>query len=264
MIQFSVFTKPWPDKSLPELAEFIKEMGFDGIELPVRPGFQVTPENMRDLLPVAVREFEKQELSILSVTGTTDNAVSEDLIRVCGDCGIPLVRIMARINPEKGYLPAESELRTLYGSMIPALERHGVKIGVQNHHGYFIGSAIGLKHFLDPLESDRIGYVLDPAHCALAGEPEDLALDIAWDRMMMINLKNGFRRRVNGPEADDVEWKVYWTDGTQGFASWKKIVDLLKKRSYAGTVCLHAEYSDPNLVERLTRRDLNLARRLFS
>jgi sugar phosphate isomerase/epimerase len=264
MINFSVFTKPWPDKSLPELAEFVKDMGFDGIELPVRPGYQVTPENMRDALPKAVREFEKQGLSILSVTGTTDNAVSEDLIRLCGDNDIPVLRIMARIDPAKGYLHAEAELRELYGSMIPALEGNGVKIGVQNHHGYFIGSAIGLKHFLDPLQSEHIGYVLDPAHCALAGEPEDLAIDIAWDRMLMVNLKNGFRRRVNGPEADDVEWKVYWTDGSQGFCSWPRTVELLQKRNYAGTVCLHAEYSDPKLVESLTRNDLVFARRLFA
>ncbi len=53
-IQFSVFTKPW-HLPLPELAALVKGWGFDGVELPVRPGYQVTPENVRRGLPEAVR-----------------------------------------------------------------------------------------------------------------------------------------------------------------------------------------------------------------
>jgi hypothetical protein len=29
---------------LPELAEFVNTLGIDGVELPVRPGYQVEPE----------------------------------------------------------------------------------------------------------------------------------------------------------------------------------------------------------------------------
>ena len=79
----------------------------------------------------------------------------------------------------------------------------------------------------------------------------------------MVNLKNGFRRRVNGPEAVDVEWKIYWTDGRQGFASWEKIVNDLVIRNYQGTICMHAEYSDQEAVEELMIRDLDLAKSLF-
>ena len=46
MNQLAIFTKPWKALSLPELAEHIKSLGFDQIELPVRPGFQVEPDNI--------------------------------------------------------------------------------------------------------------------------------------------------------------------------------------------------------------------------
>ena len=39
MTEFAVFVKPWKALALPELAAHIKQLGFDLIELPVRPGF---------------------------------------------------------------------------------------------------------------------------------------------------------------------------------------------------------------------------------
>ena len=42
-VSFSVFTKPWKTQPLVEVGELVKRLGFDGIELPVRPGFQVEP-----------------------------------------------------------------------------------------------------------------------------------------------------------------------------------------------------------------------------
>jgi sugar phosphate isomerase/epimerase len=54
-LSYTVFTKPWQTKSLPELARFVSDLGFDGIELPVRPGYQVEPENITKDLPEAAR-----------------------------------------------------------------------------------------------------------------------------------------------------------------------------------------------------------------
>ena len=45
-ITYSVFTKPWKTQPLREVGEFVAGLGFDGIELPVRPGYQVEPENV--------------------------------------------------------------------------------------------------------------------------------------------------------------------------------------------------------------------------
>ena len=53
-IKYSVFTKPWKELTVPELGKLVHELGFDGIEFPVRPGYQVEPENiLRDLAPAA-------------------------------------------------------------------------------------------------------------------------------------------------------------------------------------------------------------------
>lgn len=77
---FTVFTKPWPDKPLEELSACVSELSFNGVELPIRPGFQVTLENIAKMLPEAVCAFSQQGLTIQSITGTTDNALDEDRI----------------------------------------------------------------------------------------------------------------------------------------------------------------------------------------
>jgi hypothetical protein len=56
-VEYAVFTKPWMTLPLPELGRMVKGIGLDAIELPVRPGFQVTPEQVAQGLPRAAREL---------------------------------------------------------------------------------------------------------------------------------------------------------------------------------------------------------------
>ena len=57
-VSFSVFTKMWGDKSIEELGEFVRGLGFDGIELPVRPSYPVEPDSVATMLPAAARKLE--------------------------------------------------------------------------------------------------------------------------------------------------------------------------------------------------------------
>ena len=103
-VSFSVFTKPWKTQPITQLGEFVKELGFDGIELPVRPGYQVEPENVVRDLPTAAKQLSSLGVKIYSVAGPTDEAT----IAACGEAGIPVIRTMANISQEEGYLAGEA------------------------------------------------------------------------------------------------------------------------------------------------------------
>lgn len=257
-IAFSVFTKPWREMPLPELAMMVQQLGFSGIELPVRPGFQITPERIETDLEPAVRLFAEFGLSIFSVAGSLD----ERTIAGCGSAGVKVLRIMVPIGQE-GYYPTVESYRRTFDALLPACERYGVTIGVQNHCGRFLQNAMGLKHLVGAYDRKFVAGVLDFAHCALNGEEPELALDIIWDNLVMVNLKNAFWRRRNGPEAEFALWEPFWTSGRQGLANWPKIVGELKHRGYHGVVCLTAEYSDEAAVNRLVAADIAFARALF-
>lgn len=258
-VAFTVFTKPWK-VPLPELGAFVQRLGFGGVELPVRPGFQVEPERVGKGLPDAARILGDFGVKIASVAGTTD----EPTIAACAEAGVPIIRVCIGIPRGIAYLEHEARVRREYDALVPALERHGVAIGVQNHCDRFIANAMGLRHLIEPYDPRHVAAVWDPAHCALAGEVPELAADIVWSHLCLVNLKNGLWQRANGPEAEVAVHRHYWTSGRQGLCSWPDVVRVLKERGYRGNVCLTAEYTDHEAVDRLIAEDLAFAKGLFA
>jgi sugar phosphate isomerase/epimerase len=264
-VSFSVFTKPWKTP-LPDLARFVRDLGFDGIELPVRPGYQVLPENVGRDLPAAAKLLADHGLQISSVAppgGSPDGPLDESFIAACAEAAVPVIRVMAPIGDD-GYLASVSRLQREYDALRPLLEKYGVQLGIQNHYGRTVCNAMGLRHLIERYDPRLIGAVWDAAHNALNGEDPEMAIDIVWSHLCMVNLKNAYWRRVTGPEAEDVCWKPWWTTGPQGLASWPRVAAELRRRDYRGVICLTAEYSDDPAVERLIAQDIGYARALFA
>lgn len=254
----SVFTKPWK-APLDRLGEHVARLGLDAIELPVRPGYQVEPENVARALPRAARQLAEHGVRIHSVAGPADEAT----IAACAEAGVPIIRVMARVG-DAGYLTAEAETRREYDALVPLLDRHGVTLGVQNHCDRFVPNALGLRALIGGYDPKHVGAVWDAAHEALCGMEPELALDVVWSHLCLVNLKNGFWRRASGPEAEEARWQHFWTSGRRGLASWSRVAAELKRRGYAGTVCLTAEYSDQASVDRLIAEDVAFARALLA
>ena len=260
-VSFSVFTKPWKTP-LPDLARFVRGLGFEGIELPVRPGYQVLPESVGRDLPAAARLLADQGLRIFSVAPPS-GPLGEAFIAACAEASVPVIRVMAPIGDD-GYLASVARLQHEYDALLPILEKHGVRLGIQNHYGRTVCNAMGLRHLIEKYDSNLIGAVWDAAHNALNGEDPEMAIDIIWSHLCMVNLKNAFWRRAGGPEADDMRWRPWWTTGPQGLASWPRVAAELLRRDYRGVICLTAEYSDDPAVERLIAQDIGYAKALFA
>ncbi len=277
-MKLTVFTKPWKTP-LPELAAYVTKLGFDGIELPVRPGFQVEPDAVSRGLPQAARIMADHGLTIASIAGPTN----ESTIAACAEAGVPLIRILVEIPQGSSYLDHEARMQREFDALVPLLDRYGVAVGIQNECGRYVANAMGIRHLIERYDSKHLGAILDPAHCALNGEIPELALDIAWSYLHMVNLKNVRWRQTSGeaeaaprglsrlfsgkqsgvPAASVATWEPYWTTGRQGLVSWETVARELKGRGYTGAVCLTAEYSDEAAVDRLIAEDISYARSLF-
>ncbi len=255
---FTVFTKPWKQTPLGELAKSVSELGFDGVELPVRPAFQVTPENVSKALPQAARVLGDFGLKIVSIAGPTD----ERTIAACAEAGVGIIRICVAIDPNEGYLAAEARLRREYDALVPILDRYGVTVGVQNHCDLFVPHALAMRGLIGKYDPRHFAAVWDPAHCALDGERPELAVGIVWSHLRMVNLKNAvWVRRADVDGA--AQWRHAWVAGREGLCHWPTVAAELKKRGYRGPVCLTAEYGEPGPVDRLIAEDLAFARSLF-
>jgi len=259
-VAFTVFTKPWK-LSLPDLAYHVAGLGFDGVELPVRPGYPVTPDNVEERLQEAVRILGDLGLRIASVAGPTD----ERTFSACQAAGVKVVRICAGVRSEELYLSGVERIQREFDALVPLLERYGVTLGLQNHYGnHDVCNAMGLRHLASKYDGKHIGLVWDAGHNGLEGEAPETAIDIVWSQLCMVNLKSGFWRRVNGPESEIAEWGAHWTTGRQGRANWSRVAAELRRREYRGAVCLTAEYTDESAVDRLIAEDISFARSLWA
>ncbi len=258
-VTFTVFTKPWR-MELPALAKYISELGFDGIELPVRPGYPVTPENVSDGLPAAVKVLAEHGLKIASIAGPTD----EKTMAACAEAGVPVIRICVGTRSDESYMAGEARLQREFEALVPLLDRYGVTLGCQNHYGtHDVVNAMGLRHLVEKFDPKHVAAVWDAGHTGLQGESPESAIDIVWSHLCMVNLKSAYWRRTNGPEAEHAEWSAHWTTGRHGKANWPAVAKELRKRGYSGAVCLTAEYSDEEAVDRLIAEDIQFARSLW-
>lgn len=258
-VSFSVFTKPWKTQSVSELATFVAGMGFDGIEFPLRDGYQLEPANA-DQLPKLANEFAEHGLKIFSVASSTE----ERIFAGCAEAGIPMIRIMPVIKPKLGYSASVQKARELLESLQPLCEKYGIKIGCQQHYGNNIVDSSGMMRLLESFDPKYITAIWDSAHDALAGQQPEYGLDIVWSQLGMVNFKNVFYKRINGPEAENAEFKRYFTSARQGLASWPRAANYLKQRGYGGVICLTAEYTNEEDVDRLIAQDIVYAKSLFA
>ena len=280
MITWSVFSKPWRTLAPGPLAELIAGLGFTGVEVPVRPGCYLDPDNVGAELPGFVRTLAEHGVQVISVAADPDQPV----FAACAEAGVGMIRTMAAVGDD-GYRPSVDRLRRDWADrVVPWCAAHGVRVGVQLHRGRYVETTLGVLALIEDLPGFEL--VWDAAHDALTGVDPVRSLDLAWPRLGLVNLKNGhyyrpapadsasserrpgsLRRssgeRSGGEERRGVVYRVRFGPADSGLADWGRILGHLKQRGWTGAVCLTAEYSDatgPDQVAELVRADLATAR----
>ena len=257
-IIFSAFTKPWMTQSLDEIGTMLNQFGFDGMEYCLREGYQIEPANARDGLKELVNVMARYGVVVTSIASSTE----ENIFEACAEANIPIIRILAPLNLEKGYMNAVAEVKTKIEKLIPLCERYSVKIGIQHHFGPMISHSMELFQLIKDYDPKYIGAIWDSAQSILAGEEVEQGLDIIWPYLCLVNLKNVFYMRTNGPESQ-AKWSRYFTTGKQGLASWPDIASYLKQKNYQGAICITHEYNNQKDVEKLLAEDITYAKSLF-
>ena len=245
-MKFTIFTKPWKSLDVVELAQLVNKLGFDGVEFPIRDGYQVSDEDIHTRLPVACKTFNDYNLFIGSIAPSNYLVIDEHYIETVAANDIRLLRVCLNIDMNLGYFETEKLIKSHFDKLMPILESYNVCIGVQNHCKYSIGSAVGIMHLIEQYDDKYIGAVYDPAHCAIDGEPVDMGFNIIQSRLKLVNFKSAYYRRTNNPNSTEASWNVTWVTAKDGAYSWRKMANCLIENNYDGQICLPAEYSDPN------------------
>ncbi|MET3566793.1 sugar phosphate isomerase/epimerase [Leifsonia sp. 563] len=256
---WSVFTKPWREPQVGALGELVAGMGFDAVELPVRPGYQVTPDEVSTALPAAARELARSGVRVASIASGTDEAT----FAACADAGVPFIRIMVPIGVN-GYAATGTEIRRVLAGLSERAERYGVRVAVQPHYDDYIADSSELFALLQDVDPRHVAAIWDSAHDALARKRPEHGLELLWPWLGIVNLKSAYYERVDEPASafGDPVWEPVFTDARSGMAEWGRALAYLAERGFAGPICLTAEYTDESdLVAKVTR-DLEYAQSL--
>jgi sugar phosphate isomerase/epimerase len=244
------FTKFLRGLAPEEIAKTVKGMGFDGLDLAVRAGQYVNPNNVREALPGAMSVWREAGLSVPMVSTETSlvdpqQRTVEPIFAACAEAGIKDVKIGYWVWREgQSYWGMVDRARRDLEAFAELSQKHGVRTLVHNHSGpYLACNASTLMTLLRDLDPAHVGAYIDPAHLSINGEPLALALEIVGSHLAMVAVKNA--AYVARDAAAGRRWRTEWCLLQDGLVDWREAIALLRKRGYAGPLSLHGEYSGP-------------------
>ncbi|MEJ7615345.1 MAG: hypothetical protein SQA66_17105, partial [Candidatus Fervidibacter sacchari] len=94
--QWLMFSKHLQDLDFERLGEEVSKMGFDGVDLTVRRGGHIEPENAKAQLPAVKEALQKFKLSLPMITTNFTNAsepFAAEVFSVAADCGVKFIKL---------------------------------------------------------------------------------------------------------------------------------------------------------------------------
>ncbi len=218
------------------------EMGFDGLDLTVRPKGHVLPENVMEDLPSAVEAMKKYGLSPkMMSTNVWDahNTVQKAVLETASALGFTNYRTDWLKYPENKSI---TESQALYGKQAKDLEMVNEKLGLiggyQNNSGMNVGAPVwDLLPILESTNGKYMGSQYDIRHAVVEGGE-------CWE----LGLRR-IKSFINSIVIKDVKWGV--VDGKwqpinvplgEGMVDFNRYFSLLKKYQINVPVSLHIEY----------------------
>jgi sugar phosphate isomerase/epimerase len=257
-----LFSKHLPDLNYDELGRTVRELGFAGVDLTVRPKGHVLPERVTEDLPRAVEALRKHGMSVPMITTEITSAAdpaAKPTLRAAAAAGVTYFKpgywrynagdILARVKEVAADIRGLAELAA----------EHRVVMGLHNHNGNYVGEAVwDTWEMIRDLDPRWTGFYYDPGHAAIEGGSggHDVSLRLVLPRLKMIALKDFFWRR------DAAGWKPVWCPMGEGAVDWKSTIGVLAKSGFQGPVSLHLEYPAKDMLAAL-RHDAEFSRDLL-
>ena len=236
-----------------DMSEAAADMGFDGIDLTVRPKGHVLPENVVNDLPKAVEAMKKHGLSVKMMSTNVwdaNNPVQKTVLETASKLGFTHYRSAWLTYPEDKSI---SESQTLFVKQAKDLELLNEKLGIiggyQNISGKYVGAAIwDLLPILEATENKFFGSQYDIRHAVIeGGESWELGLRVIQPFINSIVLKDVKWGIVNG------KWEPINVPVGEGMVDFKRYFSLLKKYKINVPVSLHVEYDLGGAEQGLTK-----------
>lgn len=262
-MQLVMFSKHLAPLSVRDAGQVVKQLGFDGVDLTVRPAGHVLPEDAAARLPEAVRELAALDLKVpMITTGITAAAEphAETIMAAAAALGIRSLKLGYWPYRPFGTLLAQLDAarRTMDGLETLA-RKHDVRACIHIHSGDYLSAEPGNVHLLlrdrDP---HHVGAYLDPGHMTLEGGAGGWrqGIDMLQHYVSMVAVKAFGHFPHRDETAGDTHWDAQIVPLRDGTVRWREAFACLRQIKWDGIVTFHSEYQGKGSWKDLSQQEL--------
>lgn len=275
-LNVSIFSKHLQFLDYKETGQMAKELGFDGVDLTVRPKGHVLPTKVKTDLPKAIREINEAGSVCKMITTSiesVENPTDVDIIKTAAESGVSYYRTnWYKYATDAPMTESIDKFQNQISELGLLNSKHNIIGCYQNHAGTKIGAAYWEIHqLLEKANPKYFGTQYDIRHATVdSGYSWTNGLELLHDKIKVIVLKDFKWGKVNN------KWKAVNVPIGDGMVDFNKYFKLLKEYKLNPPVSLHLEYPlggaekgkyeitiDRQTVYDAMRKDLNAIRQLW-
>lgn len=241
-LTINLFSKHLQFLGYDEMAEACVASGLDGVDLSVRPGGHVLPENVERDLPLAAMAVEKAGLGLpMMTTAITDpeDPVTEKILRIASDLGIRYYRMgYLRYDQELGIEKSLDIFKRKFSKLAILNEKYGIHGAYQNHAGNRFGGPVwDIWQVIQELDPRWTGCQYDIRHAIVEGAQSwTLGFDLLKEHIRCMAIKDFHWSDEDG------RWRIKNVPMGEGMVDFKAYFGLVKEHNISGPMSLHIEY----------------------
>lgn len=272
-----IFSKHLHWLNYEKMAETAKEVGFDGVDLTVRPAGHVLPERVKEDLPLAVAAIKKNGLlADRMTTGFTDpdNPITLDILKTASDLGVTNYR-MGWFDYNKN-ISVQKNIEVCRGKLIKLAalnKKYGLKAAYQNHAGEMVGGPVwDIGLMLEGVDPEYVGVRYDIRHATVEGGTSwPVGLKFLADKINSFDVKDFIWKQIEG------KWQPFNVQIGDGMVDFERYWQIINEYKIQGDFTIHLEYplggaehgaskltSSPNVVVAAMKHDLDALKNLIS
>lgn len=237
------FTKTIQDLSYERTAEVAADLGWEGIECPVRAKGHVLPDRVEEDLPRMIEALKAKGLELLVMATDikgADEPSTEKVLRTGARLGLRLYRLGPWKYKDGIPLPRQMAEMAARLKDLAALNRElGVTGLIQNHSGNgYVGAAVwDLFELIKDRDPRELGVHYDIGHATVeSGLSWPTAFSLVKDRVGAVIVKDFTWKHIPGEAA-----KTQWCPLGKGSIS-PKFFGLLRSSGFKGPITMQFEY----------------------
>ena len=243
-----LFSKYLEKIEYPDLGPVIKQLGFEGCDLTVRPGGHVEPDKVQVDLMRAFECLRHDDVEIgmitTDITSPTPFA-SRAILAIAGHSGVKYFKPgYWSYGPGTDIEHRLAEVRQQAAGVAMLGRAYGIAAGFHNESGDHVGEAVwDTWAMIQGLDAHGAGYYFDPCHATAEGGVAgwNIALRLALPRLKMLAVKDFYWEKSAG------KWRMKMCPLGQGMVDWPQVFSMLAAAKFTGPVSLHCEYKPSDL-----------------